>query len=69
MVNAVVDALRPFGVDDVRMPCTPERIWKAIHAHDGAQSGGGATEGAAAPHFDEKDTADRSASTGQENGQ
>ncbi|MDX6302047.1 MAG: aerobic carbon-monoxide dehydrogenase large subunit [Nocardioidaceae bacterium] len=63
VVNAVVDALRPFGVNDVRMPCTPERIWKAIHAHDGAQSGGAPTEGAAAPHFDEADTADRSAGT------
>src|SRR3954453_9516359 len=63
VVNAVVDALRPFGVDDVRMPCTPERVWKAIHAHDGAQSGGAPTEGAAAPHFDEADTADRSAGT------
>jgi aerobic carbon-monoxide dehydrogenase large subunit len=30
VVNAVVDALRPFGVDDVRMPCTPHRIWQAI---------------------------------------
>jgi aerobic carbon-monoxide dehydrogenase large subunit len=66
VVNAVVDALRPFGVNDVRMPCTPERVYKAIHAQDGAQSGGGATEGAASPHFDEKDTADRAASTGQE---
>src|SRR3954449_6088481 len=63
VVNAVVDALRPFGVNDVRMPCTPERIWKAIHARDGAESGGAATEGAAAPHFDEADTADRSAGT------
>jgi carbon-monoxide dehydrogenase large subunit len=59
VVNAVVDAIRHFGVDDVRMPCTPERIYKAIHAKDGAESGGGATEGAAAPHFDEADTADR----------
>jgi carbon-monoxide dehydrogenase large subunit len=59
VVNAVVDALRQFGVDDVRMPCTPERIWKAIHAKDGAESGGGATEGAAVPHFDETDNADR----------
>jgi carbon-monoxide dehydrogenase large subunit len=59
VVNAVVDALRQFGVNDVRMPCTPERIWKAIHSHDGAESGGGATEGAASPHFDEADTADR----------
>ncbi|CCK25391.1 aldehyde oxidase and xanthine dehydrogenase molybdopterin binding protein [Streptomyces davaonensis JCM 4913] len=30
VVNAVVDALRPLGVKDVRMPCTPERVWKAI---------------------------------------
>ncbi|MGZ4444381.1 MAG: xanthine dehydrogenase family protein molybdopterin-binding subunit [Nocardioidaceae bacterium] len=60
VVNAVVDALRPFGVNDVRMPCTPERIWKAIHARDGAETGGAATAGAATPHFDEQDTADRS---------
>jgi carbon-monoxide dehydrogenase large subunit len=59
VVNAVVDALRPFGVNDVRMPCTPERVYKAIHAKDGADTGGGATEGAASPHFDEADTADR----------
>jgi len=32
VVNAVVDALRPFGVTDVRMPCTPERVWRAIRA-------------------------------------
>jgi carbon-monoxide dehydrogenase large subunit len=61
VVNAVVDALRPFGVNDVRMPCTPERVWKAIHARDGAGTGGAPTEGAAAPHFDEQDTADRTA--------
>jgi carbon-monoxide dehydrogenase large subunit len=30
VVNAIVDALRPFGVRDVPMPCTPERIWRAI---------------------------------------
>jgi carbon-monoxide dehydrogenase large subunit len=28
--NAVVDALRPFGVEHVDMPCTPERVWQAI---------------------------------------
>jgi carbon-monoxide dehydrogenase large subunit len=32
VVNAVVDALRPLGVHDVRMPCTPERIWRAVEA-------------------------------------
>ena len=30
VVNAVVDALRPYGVSDVQMPCTPERIWRAL---------------------------------------
>jgi aerobic carbon-monoxide dehydrogenase large subunit len=28
--NAVVDALRPFGVRHVDLPCTPERVWRAI---------------------------------------
>ncbi|MFI6538866.1 xanthine dehydrogenase family protein molybdopterin-binding subunit [Nonomuraea sp. NPDC050547] len=30
VVNAIVDALRPRGVHDVQMPCTPERIWRAL---------------------------------------
>jgi carbon-monoxide dehydrogenase large subunit len=30
VVNAVLDALRPLGVRDVPMPCTPERIWRAV---------------------------------------
>lgn len=30
VINAVVDALRPYGVDDIRMPATPERVWRAI---------------------------------------
>jgi aerobic carbon-monoxide dehydrogenase large subunit len=34
VVGAVVDAIRHFGVNDVRMPCTPERVWRAIHEHD-----------------------------------
>jgi carbon-monoxide dehydrogenase large subunit len=67
VVNAVVDALRPFGVNDVRMPCTPERVWKAIHSHDGA--GDAATEGAASPHFDEADTADRTDGSDTDSGQ
>ncbi len=28
--NAVMDALRPLGVTDVRMPMTPERVWRAV---------------------------------------
>jgi carbon-monoxide dehydrogenase large subunit len=35
VVNAVVDALRPLGVTDVQMPCTPERIWRAIQDASG----------------------------------
>ncbi len=31
MVNAIVDALRDFGVRHVEMPATPERIWRALH--------------------------------------
>jgi carbon-monoxide dehydrogenase large subunit len=62
----VVDALRPYGVHDVRMPCTPERIWKAINSVEAADTGGAPTEGAAAPHFDEADTADRTDGNGQE---
>ena len=49
VVNAVLDAIRQFGVKDIQMPCTPERVWKAIHAGDGADP----TTGGAAPHFDE----------------
>jgi carbon-monoxide dehydrogenase large subunit len=30
--NAVVDALRPYGVSDVDMPTTPERVWRAIQS-------------------------------------
>jgi aerobic carbon-monoxide dehydrogenase large subunit len=30
VVNAIVDALRPFGVSDITMPCTPERVWRAV---------------------------------------
>jgi carbon-monoxide dehydrogenase large subunit len=32
VVNAIVDALRPLGIRDITMPCTPERIWRAIEA-------------------------------------
>jgi aerobic carbon-monoxide dehydrogenase large subunit len=30
VVNAVVDALRPFGVGNVAMPCSPQTVWRAI---------------------------------------
>ncbi len=28
--NAVIDALLPFGVTHVDMPCTPQRVWQAM---------------------------------------
>ncbi|MCU0513964.1 MAG: molybdopterin-dependent oxidoreductase [Anaerolineae bacterium] len=31
--NAVMDALRPFNLDDIPMPLTPARVWAAIHGH------------------------------------
>ncbi|MEV5397752.1 xanthine dehydrogenase family protein molybdopterin-binding subunit [Streptomyces cellulosae] len=34
VVGAIVDALRPLGVTDVPMPCTPERVWRAIHGEE-----------------------------------
>jgi carbon-monoxide dehydrogenase large subunit len=30
VVNAVMDALAPFGIAHVDMPLTPERVWRAI---------------------------------------
>ena len=49
VVNAVVDAVRHLGVNDITMPCTPERVWRAINTG----SSGGATTEAAMPHFDQ----------------
>ena len=40
VVNAIIDALRPFGINDITMPCTPERVWRAIH--DARENGGAA---------------------------
>src|SRR5688572_12244454 len=30
VMNAVADALAPFGVTDIDMPATPERVWRAL---------------------------------------
>lgn len=58
VVNAVVDALRPLGVDDVRMPMTPRNVWAALSAAsksrstsatDPAGAGSGAADDAARP--------------------
>jgi carbon-monoxide dehydrogenase large subunit len=45
VVNAVVDAVRHMGVNDIEMPCTPYRVWSAIRGRaadtSGGQAGGG----------------------------
>ena len=33
--NAIMDALRPLGVDRIDMPLTPERVWQAIREGKG----------------------------------
>ncbi|HEX5635000.1 MAG TPA: molybdopterin cofactor-binding domain-containing protein, partial [Gemmatimonadales bacterium] len=42
VVNAVLDALQPFGIDNIDKPVTPARVWAAIQAAKAAQSGNGA---------------------------
>ena len=47
VVNAVVDAVRQFGINDIQMPCTPMRVWTAIRTGQtdagglGKEAGGG----------------------------
>jgi carbon-monoxide dehydrogenase large subunit len=31
VINAVIDALKSYGVTDITMPATPQRVWQAIH--------------------------------------
>jgi carbon-monoxide dehydrogenase large subunit len=31
VMNAVIDALAPFGVKHMQMPATPENVWRVIH--------------------------------------
>lgn len=39
IVNAIVDALRPLGVDNVDMPVTQPRLWAAIRQAQAAREG------------------------------
>ena len=32
VMHAILDALAPLGVDDIAMPATPERVWRAIRS-------------------------------------
>ncbi|HEX2300535.1 MAG TPA: xanthine dehydrogenase family protein molybdopterin-binding subunit, partial [Pseudonocardiaceae bacterium] len=36
VVNAVIDAVRHLGVGDIEMPCSPQRVWRAVQSARGA---------------------------------
>jgi len=41
VVNAVVDALKPYGVRHLDMPLTPEKVWNAMSSGSGGRLSGG----------------------------
>jgi aerobic carbon-monoxide dehydrogenase large subunit len=38
LINAIVDALFPIGIEHIDMPATPERLWQAIRTAQGRQA-------------------------------
>src|SRR6201994_42105 len=44
VVNAIVDALRPLGINDIVMPCTPERVWRALQEARGGEQASAAEQ-------------------------
>ncbi len=38
-MNAVLDALAPYGVTDLDMPASPEKVWRAIHSNEPKSTG------------------------------
>jgi carbon-monoxide dehydrogenase large subunit len=38
IINALIDALKPLGVDRIDMPATPARVWEAIQRAGGAKA-------------------------------
>jgi carbon-monoxide dehydrogenase large subunit len=38
VVGAILDALKPLGIDHIDMPATPNRIWQAIHKRAAAKA-------------------------------
>jgi carbon-monoxide dehydrogenase large subunit len=67
VVNAIVDALRPLGINDILMPCTPERVWKAIQSAGATPDA--ETTAEAQPHFSEGALNQDTPSTETEGGQ
>ena len=35
IINAIIDALGPLGIDRIDMPATPSRVWQAIQSAKG----------------------------------
>ena len=35
VINAIIDALGPLGIDSIDMPATPNRVWQAIQSAKG----------------------------------
>ncbi len=40
VVSAILDALRPLGIDHIDMPATPNRVWQAINGRSTAKARG-----------------------------
>ncbi|MGH2820279.1 MAG: xanthine dehydrogenase family protein molybdopterin-binding subunit, partial [Actinomycetota bacterium] len=38
VINAVIDALRPLGVEHIDLPASPERVWNAIQSAKGGSA-------------------------------
>jgi carbon-monoxide dehydrogenase large subunit len=60
VINAICDALAPFGIKHVDMPASPDRLWKQIQegrAQQGQAAAGTGSQFAAAPSGPEADTA------------
>ena len=64
VINAIVDALRPFGINDIQMPATPERVWRAVHT--GAEKSDRAEVGTTAYGGASTSTSDGSGSEGEQ---
>jgi aerobic carbon-monoxide dehydrogenase large subunit len=57
VVNSIVDALRSFGIRDITMPCTPERVWRAIQSASDSASNDSASDDSASDDSASKDSA------------
>jgi aerobic carbon-monoxide dehydrogenase large subunit len=53
VVNAVCDALEPFGVDHIDMPLDAETVWQTINDAEGPQAGADSDSGSAAVEGDD----------------